>query len=239
MKIRAYPFLQQEGQAPRAGEKKEAAPATRRSLSLPQEEGYYRDAEISETLRARMRAYLARVHSAQADLSSLQGDEQHLAEAERLYQQVGQYLAGIKATEQPKNMEFLYLSLGKVREKLEKLKPKFVGGAPEPAATLAQARQKSDATAAPTGNNLEVAMTKLSTELELARQKLTARQKELLAAIAHNLVAVENIAASSSAIRDAAYAQRVMAEVKDNLTTEPRTSILSQTSRENIAALLG
>ncbi len=239
MKIRAYPFLQQEGQAPRAGEKKETPPATRRSLLPAQEERCYQEAEICESLRARVRSYLAQVHRAQAELHTLQGNEEQLAEAERLYQQVGKFLAeGEK--EQSKNVEALYLSLGKVREKLAELLPKLSDTAADPAAVLAEARAKDEETGATKGENkLKADLQSLSLRLEAARQKLTERQKELIAAIAHNLVAVENITASDSAIRDAAYARKVMAEVKDRLTTEAHHFILSQANRENIAALLG
>lgn len=235
MKIRAYPLLHQEGQAPRAGEKKESSPATRRSLPLLQDTRCYEETEICETLRARVRTYLAQLHKAQSDLSAIQGGEQHLAEAEKLYQQVGQFLAGEKS-EQGKNMELLYLSLGRVREKLAKLSS-------QPAGTLdpadpAKVRGKKDDSACPAPNELETEISHLSAELELARQKLTTRQQELVAVIAHNLVAVENIVASSSAIRDPANARKVMAEVRDKLTYSTHNHVLAQANRENIATLL-
>ena len=59
MKIRAYPFLQQESQAPRAGENNNAPSASRRSLSLPEEE-CSRSNGVSEKMRTQIRTGYAK-----------------------------------------------------------------------------------------------------------------------------------------------------------------------------------
>ncbi len=238
MKIRAYPFLQQEGQAPRAGDNKNTPPASRRSLPLPGEEECSRKTGVSDTMGTRMRAHLAQVHTAQEELSSLQKEEKYLAEAEKLYQQIRQLLRQQDDEGKTENMDLLYRNLGKVRHMLAKLKPDFTSAERSPAAVIPETEETSNEAKTLKQNDLDIKLANYSAKMEEQRQKLTTRQKELVAAIAHNLVAVENITASSSAIRDDDYAQRVMTEVKETLAKNQHTFPLTQANRQNIAALL-
>lgn len=235
MKIRAYPFLQQESQAPRTGDNKNTQPASRRSLSLPEEDCSGSNG-VSEKMRTRIRTHLAQVHSAQEELSSLQKDEKTLVEAEKLYQQIGQLLRQQESEEKIPKMDLLNRHLGKVRDLLAKLKPDTASG--ERALVLPETAEAVDETAPLHLKTFEKDLVNDSARLEEQRQKLATRQKELVAAIAHNLVAVENITASSSSIRDDEYAKRVMEEVKDTLAGFPHTFTVSETNRQNIAALL-
>jgi len=234
MKISAYPFLQQEGQAPRAGEKNNTKPASRRSLSLSGEESCSRSNGISEMLRTRMRAHLAQVHVAQEELSSLQKNEKHLVEAEKLYQQIGKLLQQQGSEEKTEKMDLLYRHLGKVRDMLAKLKPDNTSTDNSHTGVVT----KTEDVDSRQYDDLENDMANYSAELEEQRQKLTGRKMELVAAIAHNLVAVENITASSSVIRDNDYAQRVMTEVKETLAKNQHSFTLTLMNRQNIAALL-
>lgn len=238
MKIRAYPFMHQEGRAPRTGEQKEAVPASRRSLPLPKEDESVKENRLSETMGARVRAYLAQVHSAQEELSSLHREEERLAEAEKLNRQVGELLKQQDEGGSREKIDQLYRHLGKVRELLTKLIPGFTKEGLSPLPVSPEAAEQDISTIPRPQLDLEKELGDYNAKLEEQRLKLTARQKELIAAIAHSLVAVENIAASSSVIRDEDYARQVMTDVKEKLAEDQQALPLFEANRQKIAALL-
>ena len=236
MKIRAYPLLQQEGQASRAGDNKNIPLASRRSLPLPVKECNQND-DIPEAIRMRIRAHLAQVHTAQEELASLQKEENHLLEAEKLYQQIGQLLRQQDREEKTEKIGLLYRHLGKVRDMMEKLKPDFTSEI-RPFVVVAPENEEGTGVVTLQEKDLEKVLAKESASLEAQRQKLAVRQMELIDAIAHNLVAVENISASGSTIRDDDFAKHVMKEVKLILTKSEYTFPHTQSARQNIAELL-
>ncbi len=235
MEIRAYPFLQQESQAPRTGENKDTPPGSRRNLSLPEEDCSVNNG-VLEKKRTQIRTHLAQVHSAQEELSLLQKDEKILVEAEKLYQQIGQLLKFQESEAKIPKMDMLNRYLGKVRDLLTKMKPDTASG--DRSSVLPETGAGFDETSLLQLKAFEKDLVSYLARLEEQRQKLAIRQKELITAIAHNLVAVENITASSSGIRDDLNAKQILEEVKDTLASIPHTFTLGEANRQNIAALL-
>lgn len=241
MEIGGYAFLHEEERAPRSAGQRENMPAVA-GISLPSlnDEHCSEHYNLSETMRTRIRTHLAEVHSAQEEFSLLREEEKHIKEAEKLYQQVGELLRKMENDEKTGKTDQLYTYLGKVRDLLTKLKPDLSADELK-FEILAFDREILEEKDAPPAMGpqkpLEKELIRYAARLEEQRNKLSTRQKELIDAIAHNLIAVENITATGAAIRDEDYAQQVMAELREALTDNKNLFPL-RTNLQNITALL-
>lgn len=238
MKIGGYTFLQQSRDHTSGLDKK--APEGKQSitpLDLEKIVEHRQKLNSSESKRAQVQTYLENIKKSREQLYHLQKEDEILKNTQNRLITDREALSGEQS-----NKLHVESSAADVRDDLSAFYPINEESRPEISTVIKELERLLDPDENSDLSKVESALENALEHLESARSSLATEQETLQKEeIAGVMVAMENITASQSLIRDEEGANRVMEQIKDSITKNVNQSMLSQANlhRDHIIRLIG
>ncbi len=239
MKIGGYNFLQNSGEQMSSLDKK--APEGKRSvtpLDLEKIIEHRQKLNSSESKRAQVQTYLEDIKESRQELFVLQQEEEILEKAQQNLHAALDTLSDDKdylGQVQAKTLE-TRSELDHYSQEKEELRPELAASLNELESLL-----QSSSEEAVDLDAVKSSLDNIQGHLNKARNDISSEKDALQENIASIMVAMENITASQSLIRDEEGANQAMEELKDSITSNVSQSMLSQANlhRDYIMRLIG